>query len=337
MAPRHILTCGLLALTSAVAFAQQQGLRLMSWNVENLFDVEHDEGFHDEEFLPTGSHRWTRGRYWQKMNDITRVVAAVAEDGGLPDLIGLCEVENDSVLTTLTHRSPMRRLGYEYVMTNSPDRRGVDVALLYQPERFHLLEHYGVRIHSAEKKLPPTRDILYAKGLIRVEGIHRMAGVDTLHVLVVHLPSRTSGRRGDRNRQLAAQTLWGVVDSIGLEKHIVVMGDFNATARDRIFRQSPLRITDNPQVPGTYCFRGRWQWIDHILLSPSVMTDSPASVPSMPWLLEEDSRYGAQKPRRTYLGPTYLGGISDHLAILLQISLSHAAASTAGEATSSAE
>lgn len=313
MALRHLLTCALFVSAVAIATAQT-GLRLMSWNIENLFDLEHDEGFNDEEFLPTGSHHWTSGRYWQKMTDISRVVAAVADDGGLPDLIGLCEVENDSVLTTLVHRSAMRRLGYEYVMTNSPDRRGVDVALLYQPDHFRLLAYQSVRIPSVERGLPPTRDILYVKGLVFVQ-----EGIDTLHAIVVHLPSRTSGRQGDKNRRLAAQTLWTLVDSIGEGRRVVVMGDFNAVARDRIFRQVPLRLTDDPQLPGTYCFRGRWQWIDHILLSPSLRNDSPARAFSLPWLLEEDPKYGTQKPRRTYLGPAYHGGVSDHLPVVLDI------------------
>lgn len=323
MAVRHLLTCALFAL-AVVQTPAQTGLRVMSWNVENLFDVEHDEGFNDVEFLPTGSHHWTSGRYWQKMTDISRVVAAVTDDGGLPDLIGLCEVENDSVLTTLTHRSQMRWLGYEYLMTNSPDRRGVDVALLYQPERFQLLERRDVRVPSTEYGLQPTRDILCVKGLTLIQG-----HIDTLHVIVVHLPSRTSGRQGDRNRRLAAKKLWEVVDSIGVGRNLIVMGDFNATAHDRIFRKaglrpgdSPkasLRLTDDPQQPGTYCFRGRWQWIDHILLSPSLHNDAPARVLSLPWLLEEDPKYGTQKPRRTYLGPAYHGGISDHLPIILDI------------------
>ena len=313
MAVRHLLTCALFAL-AAVQAPAQTGLRLMSWNVENLFDVEHDEGFNDEEFLPTGSHHWTSGRFWRKLTDIARVVAAVADDGGLPDLIGLSEVENDSVLTRLTEHGAMRHLGYRYVMTHSTDRRGVDVALLYQPERFRPLDHCDVRIPSAEHGLRPTRDILYIRGLTLMQG-----RLDTLHVIVVHLPSRTSGSQGDKNRRLAAETLWTLVDSIGNWQHIIVMGDFNAAARDRIFRQTPLRLTDDPDAPGTYCFRGRWQWIDHILLSPSLHNTSPARVFSLPWLLEEDTKHGTQKPRRTYLGPVYHGGVSDHLPLILDI------------------
>ncbi len=316
MSMRRFLTCGLLGLTMVAAYAQHgEPLRIMSWNVENCFDLEHDEGFQDEEFLPTGSNFWTPRRYWQKLNDIMRVIAAVTDDGRIPDLIGLCEVENDSVLTALTKRTNLRYLGFQYLMSNSLDPRGIDVALLYLPEHFKPLEHQSIRIPSSEHGLSQTRDILYVKGL-RYNGQRN----DTLHVMVVHLPSRTTGFQGDKNRRLAAQTLWAVVDSIDArQQDIVVMGDFNATARDRIFKHQPLRLTDNPQYRGTYCYRGHWQWIDHILVSKNFNSDSLARTLQMPWLLEYDERYNIQKPRRTYYGPVYHGGISDHLPIVIDV------------------
>jgi len=142
--------------------------------------------------------------------------------------------------------------------------------------------------------------------------------------MVVHLPSRAGGHTGDQNRRLVAATLWGAVDSLfngavsGAAPPIVVMGDFNAPAKDRIFRQSPLRLTDDPKSPGTYSFRGIWQWIDHILVTPS-MTTTVARPVRLPWLLEENRSYGGQTPRRTFRGPSYHGGISDHLPVVIDI------------------
>ena len=321
---RHLTTLSLALLTSALLAAalpaQERGrLRLMEWNVENLFDTVHDEGRHDEEFLPEGPRRWTRHRYWQKMTDVARVIAGVAGDGGgMVDLVGLCEVENDSVMTTLVHRSVLRRLGYEYVMTASEDVRGIDVALLYQPPRFRLLEHRGVRVASREHGLRATRDLLYAKGLA-----FTTAGLDTLHVIVAHLPSRAGGAQGDRNRALAAARLWALVDSIAAvvpSPHIVVMGDFNAGADDKVFRASPLRLTDDSAKRGTYCYRGFWQWLDHVLVTKNIYTPLPARVVRMPWLMEEDAS-GNEIPRRTFRGPTYHGGVSDHLPIVLEVVL----------------
>lgn len=295
------------------SFASPPRIRLMTWNVENLFDTIHDEGFHDEEFLPESDRRWTSWRYWHKMNEIARAIAAVGEDGLLPDLIGLCEVENDSVLTTLTRRSLLRHLGYDYVMTHSDHNRGVDVALLYQPMNFSMLEHRDIRVPSRENGLPATRNILHVKGIVIKHGAH-----DTLHVLVVHLPSRISGHQGDLNRQLAAKTLGDVVDSLKQER-VVVMGDFNAGRRDGIFKLIPLMITDDVSDGGTYCYHGMWQWLDHVLVSPTVKTTGSARPVRLPWLMTKDETYDCDIPHRTYIGPSYKGGVSDHLPLVLDL------------------
>ncbi|MBQ9286381.1 MAG: endonuclease/exonuclease/phosphatase family protein [Bacteroidaceae bacterium] len=314
-------------------------MRIVSWNVENLFDTIDDAGFRDEEFLPTGERRWTGGRYWHKLTDVARVLAAMADSNGVPDLIGLVEVENDSVLTTLVRRSSLRQMGYEYVMTHSQDSRGIDVALLFQPARFRLIEYNCINVHARGKNARTTRDILYAKGLVKVDKV-----VDTLHVIIVHLPSKAGGRAGDNLRRQAATTLWALVDSIKFnyrlsracsgntvsaeevaqnieeEPRIVVIGDFNATARDQIFQNASLRFADDTKEPGTYSFRGYWQWIDHVFLSSSVVPVAPARPFSMPWMLEDNLTYGGMMPYRTYRGPIYHGGISDHLPVVVDVS-----------------
>lgn len=291
-------------------------LQVMSWNVENLFDTVHDEGFADEEFLPDAERRWNSHRYWQKLTDVAKVIAGATYPAGMPALIGLCEVENDSVLTMLCHRSILRTAAYEYVMTHSLDSRGIDVALLYFPASFRLIDSQSIRIPSREQGLRSTRDILYVKGLTKASG-----GTDTLHVFVVHLPSRAGGHQGDRNRKLASETLWNAVDSVGTGKHIIVMGDFNASSHDPIFKHSPLKLTDDRSQPGTYCFRGYWEWLDHILISPSLRSHGPARPVQAPWLLESNKTYGGKMPRRTFRGPIYHGGVSDHLPIVLELIL----------------
>ena len=154
-------------------------LTFMELNCENLFDTRHDSLKNDQEFLPDGSYKWTPYRYWAKLNHLGQEI--VAQSDPVPDFVAMCEVENDSVMFDLTKRSLLRNAGYEYVMTSSPDERGIDVALLYQPASFALLHSHSIRI----KPLPdtrPTRDILYASGLV-ITG-------DTLHIFVVHAPSR---------------------------------------------------------------------------------------------------------------------------------------------------
>ncbi len=287
---------------------------VLFWNVENLFDCRHDTLKNDHDFLPEGSHHWTRHRYWHKLDDISRTLAAVAqEEGAWPLLVGMCEVENDTVLHDLTRRSPLRLAGYQYVMTESADERGVDVALLFQPRRFRLLESHSVRIPSVRNGFHPTRDILYASG--------ELTGGDTLHLLVVHLPSRAGYHRGSgQHRKLAVETLGQVLDSLR-GKEVLVMGDFNSEPRDPLFRRlcPPLRSLmpqgrrELRRAQGTYFFQGQWGFLDHILVSPALydrVRDGKASVVRYPFLLDTEGH-----PWRTFRGPSYSGGFSDHLPL----------------------
>ena len=158
---------------------------------ENLFDTVDDPLKDDDEFLPEGTMKWKPWRYWEKLRNITRVITAV---GGMysPALVGLCEVENDSVLFDLTRRSPLRAQGYEYVITSSPDERGVDVALLYQRHQFRLLEKNEHEVLFSDKRLRPTRNILHVAG--------KTVTGDTLDLFVCHWPSRRGGQRESEPR-----------------------------------------------------------------------------------------------------------------------------------------
>ena len=109
-------------------------LTLVELNCENMFDYTHDDGKQDTEYLPEATRHWTRNRYWHKLNNIAQeIISCSSADGGIPDLVALCEVENDSVMSDLSRRSLLRNAGYEYLMTSSPDMRGIDVALMYSP------------------------------------------------------------------------------------------------------------------------------------------------------------------------------------------------------------
>ena len=296
----------------------QHTLRIAEWNVENLFDTQADSIHDDREFLPDGTHHWTRSRYSRKLDEVARAILAMGDTIGLPAVVGLCEVENDTVLTHLTQRSILRNAGYRYIMTDSPDRRGIDVALLYHPALFRLLHHHAVRVPSKAHHLSPTRDLLYASGLT--------PSGDTLHVILCHLPSKTGGvKNANRHRRLAAQTIRHTTDSIiRLSPHarLIVMGDFNATSRESIFRKliPPLRETlpttrrELNRPIGTYYFQGLWSYLDHILVSPAVRHNEQAHEVRLPFLLDNEGH-----PYRTFRGPTYIGGISDHLPLILDI------------------
>ena len=288
--------------------------RFAWWNVENLFDCQHDTLKNDHEFLPEGNYHWTKSRYWKKLDNLSRTIAAIAGDDAWPMVIGMCEVENDTVLRDLTRRSPLRRARYSYIHEEGPDKRGVDVAMLYQ---FRLLGHKAIRIPSEEHGFSPTRDILHAWGLCPTLP-------DTLHIILVHLPSRAnSGRQGEKHRRLAVSTLCSLLDELA-GKSVVLMGDFNAEPTDKIFRSINQRMKSLvPQdkkelrrAQGTYFFRNVWGFIDHILVSPSMLAlvEKSVTVGKFPLLLNERGT-----PNRTFQGPVYKGGISDHLPIWVDL------------------
>ena len=297
-------------------------LTFMELNCENLFDTRHDSLKNDLEFLPDGSYRWTPYRYWAKLNHLGQEIVALSNP--IPDFVAMCEVENDSVMFDLTRRSLLRNAGYEYVMTSSPDERGIDVALLYQPASFALLHSHSIRI----KPLPdtrPTRDILYASGLI-ITG-------DTLHVFVVHAPSRRGGEQASRPYRLhVASQLAEAVDSvyaISRDAKIIIAGDFNdyadSPALQYLYEHHLINISADAQgshgAKATYRWHGEWRSLDQILCSPSLAARKQSSViGDLPFLLEDDEKYGGKKPYRTYLGPRYLGGYSDHLPLVVQFS-----------------
>ena len=303
----------LLMLLSMIS-AHGQRFRVATWNIENAFDTVRDESKDDLDFLPHAERHWHSGRYWRKLRGITQTLAAME----LPALVGFQEVENDTVLRDLTRRTALWSARYKYVITDSPDSRGVDVALLYNPKVFSLLSWHAARIPSVEHGLRPTRDILVASGIV---------GKDTLHVCVVHLPSRRNNDKSTRqNRTLAVATLCNVLDSLN-EKKVLIMGDFNAEPGDEIFTDLSKRlVTMMPserkilnEKRGTYYFRGIWGYLDHILVSPELHKHAlgKATECRFPWLLRTEK----QIPHRTYGGTSYLGGISDHLPLISDFNL----------------
>ncbi|HEY9542486.1 endonuclease/exonuclease/phosphatase family protein [Prevotella sp.] len=301
---------------------------IVQLNCENLFDAEHDSLKNDVEFLPESYHHWTHYRYWRKLTNISQELIACGGEGvkwTQPDLIALCEVENDSVLTDLTKKSLLRNARYEYVMTNSPDERGIDVALLYSPFSFRLITSYPIRIDLLPD-MKPTRDILYASGEI-ITG-------DTLHVFVVHAPSRSGGAKlSEPYRVQVAGQLAASIDSIRLlrrEAKIVVAGDFNDYSNNKslqtICNHEMVDISVKAQgrhgAKATYKFRGEWNSLDHILVSRSLARKRwDCYVVDYPFLLTHDDKYGGVMPLRNFTMYKYNEGYSDHLPLVAQIDI----------------
>lgn len=330
----------LLLLGAEVSYAQQ--FTVMELNCENIFDCKHDSLKNDTEYLPDGALHWTPKKYWQKLDNISRVIVSssgVAKDGvmsDLPALVGLCEVENDSTMRDLTKRSMLRNAKYDYVMTSSADLRGVDVALLYQRSRFRLCHSHSLTVPKY-KNLSPTRDILYVKGITTL--------LDTLHVFVVHAPSRRGGEAETRGYRVAvAKRLMSGIDSVMLsvpDSKVMVMGDFNDYCGDAALRYL-CGEEDNAErshstvlydvscsarglhndVPGTYRYQGEWRSLDHILVSSSLAPYVRRCYINDPdFLLTEDKRYGGKTPRRSFKGPLFdKNGYSDHLPLIIDFS-----------------
>ena len=303
-------------------FAFGQSLTIVELNCENLFDYLDDEGKDDAEYLPEATRHWTKKRYWRKLNNIAQELLSCSDEG-IPDLIALCECENDSVLRDLTKRSLLQNAGYEYLMTSSPDLRGIDVALLYSPFSFAPIRSYPIRVTPIDG-MRPTRDILYACG--------ETPSGDTLHVFVVHFPSRYGGERYSRPfRKVVADRLCLSLDSIqGLnpDAQILIAGDFNDGSDSPVLQQicqhGIKNLTKEARgengVKGTYRYQGEWESIDHILASPYIYNKvDTAFIHSPKFLLEDEKLYGGYRPRRTYNGMRYQPGYSDHLPLVVHL------------------
>ena len=286
-------------------------MRIVSYNVENLFDTKHDTLKNDSSFLPEGMHHWTYRRYQTKIDRIAQVLVNIGGWESVP-LVGLCEVENARCLRNLCYK--LRRFHYKYVHYDSPDERGVDVALLYDSTRLSILNS---RALSLSLDGDATRDILYMSALYEQR--------DTVHVMVCHLPSQLGGASNtDWKRQRAKSLIQSQIDSIFLfqpSANIVVMGDMNTSAQDDLTGMVNLMIPIQKMGKGTHKYQGIWTCLDQFYVSHSIFPQSTAMIFSPQWLLEEDTKYLDYKPHRTYIGFRYNDGYSDHLPIVLHIQL----------------
>ena len=291
--------------------AEKSSLCIVSYNVENLFDTQHDTLKNDSSFLPEGMHHWTYRRYQTKIDRIAQVLVNIGGWESVP-LVGLCEVENARCLRNLCYK--LRRFHYKYVHYDSPDERGVDVALLYDSTRLSILNS---RALSLSLDGDATRDILYVSALYEQR--------DTVHVMMCHLPSQLGGASNtDWKRQRAKSLIQSQIDSIFLfqpSANIVVMGDMNTSAQDDLTGMVNLMIPIQKMGQGTHKYQGIWTCLDQFYVSQSIATKATTTIFSPWWLLEEDTKYLDYKPHRTYIGFRYNDGYSDHLPIVLHLRL----------------
>ncbi len=301
-----------------------QHQRIMFWNVENAFWPSDDPLHQDDEFTPEGIRHWTRSRLRQKLLQLSRVIIA-AGDGKAPMIVGLVEIEGDSVMHYWTHSTPLWDLHYNYIVSDGPDVRGIQTALLYQPTDFKLL-HADFHRVAVPEGVRPTRDVLHAAG--------RVVNGDTLDVIVCHLPSRMGGaKRSQPARDAAHHTVMHVADSIRrcrLHPTLIIMGDMNDYARESkawwgreyVNLMSPLQkaLKRHPSAYGSHKYQGEWGFLDQFVVntasSPSCSI-AHARAFCLPFMLAEDVSHLGHRPARSYYGYQYEGGYSDHLPILL--------------------
>ncbi|GHT61014.1 endonuclease [Bacteroidia bacterium] len=307
----------------------------MFYNVENLFDTVDNPHKNDNEFLPDGQRHWSQKRYYTKINNLAKVISSAGEWGS-PAMIGMCEVENEKVIRDLIRNSPLKKTDYRFVVTNSPDQRGINVALLYQRDQFKYLEHHAYTIRFPYNKHKATRDILHVTGQV----ISR----DTVDVFVCHFPSRRGGENeSESDRVYTASILKSKTDSLmRIRKNacIIIMGDFNDESSNKSISLTlnALPVSQKPETKklynlfqhfekktGSYKYKNQWNLLDQMIVSGNLIAGDgsfkvlpyTATIFSRNFMLTEDKTYGGKRPKKTFSGMKYEDGYSDHLPIFV--------------------
>ncbi len=333
---KSIIIITVLIFTSCAPWknATYRNMTVAFYNVENLFDLENEPGKNDEEFTPESDKNWDLIKYRKKLADISRVISGINE-GDLPEIVGLCEVENEQVLTELVQTGLLANGKYEIVHHESPDFRGIDCALVYRPEEFKVTDHFTVSVSFENDPESVTRDILYVKG--------RTRNREEFHIFVNHWPSRIGGVAQTEPKRLAvARILKGKIDSVmasSSNAHIIVMGDMNDDPDNKslmevLNAQPPstpgatlvnLMFPDFKDGKGTYNYRGNWNMLDNLIVSPGLIDDKgfrcveeKGHIFREEWM-EYKNRDGEISPNRTYGGPNYYGGVSDHFPVYFRL------------------
>lgn len=303
---------------------QAAGPYVVFWNLENFFDPFDDSLTVDEEFTPTGDKHWTWKKFLVKRNLIAKALLSMHDSyGDWPLAVGFAEVENRMVLRQLTERTPLAKLGYGVVHRDSPDSRGIDVGFIYREEYMTVLNVEARAVLTGRER--PTRDILHVTAGLHLPGWPP----DTVHFIINHWPSKFGGEEYSRPfRQAASDTLRRVVDALrdsacGELPPVIVTGDFNDTPDSEpvvsLQRRTGLHnpsLSLHKRGEGTLKYNGRWELIDLFLVSPA-LRDVRMEIYTHSLLLEDDEKFLGQKPFRTYYGPQWHGGVSDHLPIVL--------------------
>lgn len=348
-----LLVSALLALPACGQKSQSTQV-IGFYNVENLFDTYHDEGKNDYEFLPDGGNAWTEAKYEKKLRNIARVIRAMKDENKTyHTILGLSEVENRHVLEDLVNQEAIADANYQIVHYDGPDRRGVDVALLYRPDQFKLIESKSIPFTFEGTKVEitldeetqrnfRTRDVLMARGTI---------GGEMFAFFVAHLPSRLGGK-GQDLRHRGAEIIYNEAMAL-MEEYpgikIAVMGDMNDDPFDVSMTEGLHGVPEIGNVTdtdffspfysmlkdgyGSLAYQGTWCLYDIIMVNsnlahaqkgtysikPIVSKKYYGRVFRQPFMTEQEGKYVGQ-PFRTFSGGVFIGGYSDHYPTYIVIS-----------------
>lgn len=339
---KKILTVvAVLALTVSLSFAQNKKLAVYGvgfYNLENLFDTINTNGKYDLEFSPEGARRWNGQKYWSKQKNMAYAISQMGKEtvpGGLA-VLGVSEIENKSVLEDLVKMNDLAAQNLKIVHYDSPDKRGVDVGLLYNPKQFRVLASQSRRLTVEGKPDFLTRDQLVVTGLL---------GGEKISFVVNHWPSRLGGEsQSSPLREAAAGLTKSIVDSLlqlDPKSNVVVMGDLNddpinksckdvlrAKKKEKEVAQGDMYNTMwqfFDKGIGTLAYKGQWNLFDQIIITPNLLGKDrshlkfwKAEVFNKSFLMNEEGAYKGY-PKRTHAAGIFLNGYSDHFPTLIYL------------------
>ena len=351
---RMVLLCFVCFVITDTALAQEP-IRVAFWNMENFFDPFVDSTKAYNAFTEDGMQHWTKTRFYRKRNNMYKAILAMSENRPL-GIIGMCEVENEYVLSAIFEQTPLKKHNYRFVHYEGPDKRGIDPAIVYSIDHFQLVESAVFPYYNPEDTAYHSRDILYAKFIgkdgpstLRQAQGSGTAEADTIHIFVNHWPSRYSGELETvGSRSCSAALLRAKVDSImatapeGYQPKVIMMGDLNdcptdPSVYDVLRARHPSEMeegcfvnlfgkNDGLGFEGTLKHQADWQIFDQIIVTPAVMDgeglhyqEGSARIFHADFMLEDDETYHGKKLFRTYIGPRYFGGFSDHLPVYIDL------------------
>ena len=318
-------------LTGFSQVTEEGPIRVMFYNVENLFDTWNDTLIDDEEFNLGGPRGWNLDKYWNKVHSLSKVILAI---GGWspPDIIGLCEIENKGVVEDLFNKTNLSGYNYKLIHKDSPDLRGIDVCMAYREDRVEVLDYDYFIPYVWQKENYHSREVLHAA--LNISG-------DTLHLFFNHWPSRRGGVLATQGRRTELSDFIGYkIDSLvsaeGNNINLIIMGDFNSSPDDETIttlfkRRDGIKLVNLseswPVGAGSYKYQGKWEYIDQIIISENLLygyngiktSTAKSGVFHADFLLGRDKNYTGERPLSTWWGYSYDGGYSDHLPVFLDI------------------